>query len=180
MRHKLFKNRSFYTAMLSIALPIALQNLISSSLNMVDTIMIGQLGKTEIAAVGLANQYFFLFTLLLFGTNSGLSIFISQFWGKEDIKNIRRVLGISIISGGIISILFTIGGFFLPEFIMGIFSADPEVIDTGVKYLRIVSLSYTITAISFSFSFASRSVRQAFVPMIVSAISLGTNTLNYI
>jgi len=83
------KEKNFYKAMLAIALPITLQNLISSSLNMVDTIMIGRLGETEIAAVGLANQIFFLFALLLFGTNSGASIFIAQFWGKKDIVNIK-------------------------------------------------------------------------------------------
>lgn len=175
------KNRDFYKNMASIAVPIVIQNLITSSLNMVDTVMIGSLGKSNIAAVGLANQFFFLFVLLLFGINSGAAIFISQFWGKRDIVNIRKVQGIAILSGLILSIVFGGAAFFLPEQILRIFSTDSVVIDLGSRYIKIVSISYFLTAISFSYSFASRSIGHAKLPMMVSAISLGINTLfNYV
>jgi len=175
------QEKNFYKAMLAIALPITLQNLISSSLNMVDTIMIGRLGETEIAAVGLANQIFFLFALLLFGTNSGASIFVAQFWGKKDIVNIRRVLGIALASGTIISLIFASAAFIAPNFILSIFTEDMEVIHLGSQYLRIVSFSYFITAISFSYGISSRSIGEAKLPMIVSAVSLVANTiLNYL
>lgn len=171
------KDREFYKKLFLIALPIALQNLISSSLNMVDTVMIGQLGETNIAAVGLANQVFFLMTLLLFGTNSGSGIFIAQFWGKRDVKNIRRVLGIAIAFGGIISLVFTIGAIAFPAQILRLYSKDASVVLLGSKYLRIVGLSYILTAVSFAFGFASRSVGHAALPMVISAVSLGCNTL---
>ncbi|KXG73748.1 MATE family efflux transporter [Thermotalea metallivorans] len=175
------KDKHFYKTMLGIALPIALQNLISSSLNMVDTVMIGRLGETEIAAVGLANQVFFLFILLTFGVNSGCAIFIAQFWGKKDIFNIRRVLGLALISGGMISLSFAAGAFFVPSFILSIFTKDKTVIELGAQYLRIVSFSYFITAISFAYGFASRSIGKAKLPMMVSAVSLLSNTvLNYL
>jgi Na+-driven multidrug efflux pump len=122
------ENRHFFKTMISIAIPITLQNLISSSLTMVDTIMIGRLGEANIAAVGLGNQFFFLFSLLLFGINSGSAIFIAQFWGKKDIKNIRRVLGIAILSGGIIGLIFTFSALFFPVAILKCFTNDPEVI----------------------------------------------------
>ena len=175
------KDKIFYKTLLSIALPITIQNLISTSLNMVDTVMVGRLGETEIAAVGLANQVFFLFILLAFGINSGASIFIAQFWGKKDIINIRRVLGIALMAGGFVSLIFAAGALFVPEFILSIFSRDQKVILLGSQYLRIVSFSYLATTISFAYGFASRSVGQAKLPMYVSAISLLCNTLlNYL
>ena len=177
----ILKDKNFYKVMLGIALPIVLQNLISSSLNMVDTLMITSLGEASIAAVGLANQVFFFFVLILFGINSGSSIFVAQFWGKRDVKNIRRILGIALMIGGALSIIFAASAFFMPKAIMRIFTKDIEVVELGVKYLRIVSISYLLTAVSFSFSVASRSIGQAKVPMIVSAIALLVNTLfNYL
>lgn len=175
------KDRAFYSKLLTIALPIALQNLISSSLNMVDTVMIGRLGEVEIAAVGLANQYFFLLVLLLFGINSGGAIFVSQFWGKRDLTNIKKVLGITMLFGGGISLVFAALAFFTPNVILRVFTDDQTVMNLGSQYLKIVSLSYLLTAISFAFSFALRSIGQAKLPMVISVISLITNTiLNYV
>lgn len=181
MIKNIFGDKEFYKKLISIALPISLQNLISSSLNMVDTVMIGQLGETSIAAVGIANQVFFFFVLLLFGLNSGSAIFISQFWGKRDILNIRRVLGFAVISGVLISSIFTLSALFIPREILSLFTKDSSVIELGSQYLVIICFSYIITAITFSYSFASRSIGKAKLPMIVSAISLGLNTLlNYL
>lgn len=181
MKHVQLKDRKFYKTMLAVALPIAIQNLISSSLNMVDTVMIGKLGETQIAAVGLANQLFFLFIVLMFGINSGCAIFTAQFWGKRDVANIRRVLGLALVSGGFLSLVFASAAFFAPRFILRLFTMDPLVIELGSQYLKTISFSYFITTISFAYAFASRSIGQAKLPMVVSAVSLLTNTLlNYL
>lgn len=175
------KNKDFLKAMLSIALPITLQNLVASSVNMLDTLMITSLGEEALAAVGLANQVFFFYAVTIFGVATGSSIFIAQFWGKNDTKNIARILGISLAIVSVLGILFTMAALFVPEFIMKIFSNDKEVIRLGVDYLRIVSLSYIITGISFLYAVASRSIGQAKMPMIVSIISFLTNALfNYL
>lgn len=175
------RDKSFYNIMLGIAIPITVQNLISTSLNMVDTVMIGRIGENELASVGIANQIFFLFILMAFGINSGASIFIAQYWGKKDVQNIRKVLGLTLILGGVVSLFFSIAAFFTPDFILGLFTEDPKVVEIGSKYLRIVSLSYIVTMVSFAYGFASRSVGQAKLPMYISAISLGINTLlNYL
>ncbi|KNF08375.1 multidrug resistance protein [Gottschalkia purinilytica] len=177
---RILKDKDFYRTMLSIALPVTLQNLISSSLNMIDTFMITGLGEASIAAVGQANQVFFLFSILLFGINSGASIFIAQFWGKRDASNIRRVLGLGIIIGSIVGLIFTIAALVFPRTIMRILINDPEVIELGVKYLRVVCISYIFTSITFAYSGACRSVRQARLPMVVSGLSIIVNTvLNY-
>lgn len=178
---ELFSDGQFYKTMLKIALPIALQNLILASLNMVDVMIIGGLGEQAIAAVGLANQYFFLLNLLLFGVASGSSIFTAQYWGNQDIPNIKRVLGVCLLTGIAASLVFTIGGIVFPEHILKIFSKDLEVIYMGGQYLKIIALSYIVTSITFSYSFVLRSTRQVKVPMFVSMIALGINTfLNYV
>lgn len=178
---KLFNDKLFLKSMVVIAFPIALQNLITSSLNMIDTLMISNLGQTSIAAVGLANQVFFFYMLITFGINSGSSIFISQYYGKDDVINIRRILGLALTLSIGISLIFTVVALFLPEFIMGIFIDEPEVIVQGSQYLRIISFSYIATAISFSLGIALRSTGRPNVPMVASAIAFVTNTvLNYI
>lgn len=178
---KWWKNKKFLNEMFIIAIPIAIQNLITSSLNMVDTLMISGVGESSIAAVGLANQLFFFYSLILFGINSGSSIFISQYWGKKDTDSIRKILGLALTLNIVIGIIFTYLGFFKPEFIMGLLTPDKEVIMLGKEYLRIVSLSYIVTGITFAYGVASRSIGEARIPMIVSGVSFIINTVfNYL
>ena len=177
----IFKDKTFLKAMIAIALPITLQNLVASSVNMLDTLMITSLGEESLAAVGLANQVFFFYAVTIFGVATGSSVFVSQFWGKGDVKNIGRILGISLAITSVLGALFTLAALFVPEFIMKIFSEDSEVIRLGVDYLRIVSLSYIITGISFAYAVASRSIGQAKMPMIASIVSFLVNLIfNYL
>ena len=177
----LFKNKIFLKSMLAIALPIALQNLITSSLNMVDTLMISSLGQTSIAAVGLANQFFFFYILIVFGINSGSSIFIAQYWGKDDIPSIRKVLGLAVSLSLLVGVIFTATALLFPQVIMRILIDDQDVIKIGSDYLRIVALSYIPTSISFAYSVALRTTGRPNIPMKIAAISFITNTVfNYI
>ena len=172
----MFKDRTYYSTLLRIALPIVTQNFISSSLNLIDVTMLGQLGEVTVAAVGLANQVFFLLTLMLFGTYSGVGVFTSQLWGKGDKEGIHKVLGIGLMIGLAGSLIFTILALVIPEQVLGLYSEDPAVIETGTSYLRIVGWSYAITAVSFAYSSVLRSTGFVRVPMVVSigAISLKT------
>lgn len=177
---KLFDDEQFFKILSKLAIPIIIQNFIASFLNMIDTIMVGRLGEAEIAAVGIANQYFFLFNLLVIGVYSGSGIFISQFWGKKDHKNIRKVLSLVLIIGVFISLFLTVFALIIPDKIIGLFNKDPKVIMLGSQYLRIICLSYVFTAITFGFGISLRCIGKAVTPMIISAIALITNTiLNY-
>lgn len=169
-------NSSFYRNLFKIALPVVIQSFIGCSLNMVDTIVVGRLGESAIAAVGIANQYFFLFNLLAMGIASGCGIFISQLWGKRDVKNIRKVLGVSLLLGGAASILFTIVATSAPRQIISMFNSDPTVVELGSKFLKISALSYFFTAMTFGYSISSRSIEKAVGPMMVSAFALLLNT----
>ncbi|NLT94570.1 MAG: MATE family efflux transporter [Clostridia bacterium] len=170
-----WKDKEYFKTMLNIAVPVMLSNFIVSFLNMVDTVMVGKLGEAEIAAVGIANQYFFFFTMFLIGLSAGCSVFISQFWGKRDIQNIKRITGIGLISTVIVSLIFIFFGYLNPRQVLALFNNDPVVLALGTRYLKIVLVSYLFTGITFIYSFVLRSVGQAVMPMVISGLALIIN-----
>ena len=109
MLSKLFQDKNFYRAMLTLSTPIIIQNLITFSLGAVDMIMIGQLGDAPVAAVGLADQIFFLMILMMFGVSSGAAIFSAQYWGKQDIQGIHKVLSLTLATAAAGSLGFWLG-----------------------------------------------------------------------
>ena len=174
------RRREFLRSLFTIALPVATQNLLSSSVNLVDNLMVGQLGDVAIAGLGIANQVFFLMLFLIFGINNGGAILVSQFWGKKDLVNVHRVLGICLILGIAAASVFTVLTLVFPRWVIGLFSVDPAVISLGADYLQVVGLSYIATAISFSFAILLRSVEKATPPMVISLVTIGLNCLgNY-
>jgi len=148
-----------------------------SSLNMVGVVMIGQLGAAPVAAVGLANQIFFLLNLVLFAIGSGSAMFTAQLWGIRDIRNIRRVLGLALTLGLLIATFFLCIAEFFPEQVLSIYSKDPIVITLGSDYLRIIGFSFLLYAISFCYSSILRSTGDVQTPLIVTLTSLSLNTL---
>lgn len=178
---KRIKNDDFYKMALAIAIPIAIQNLITSSVNMLDTLMVTSLGELELAAVGLANQIFFIYSVIVFGIATGSSVFISQYWGRRDRKNIKNVMGIGLTFSLVLGIIFTLAIYIMPETLMRLLTSNKEVIDLGAIYLVAVAPSYIITGFAMLFGIASRSIGQAKMPMFVSIISLLTNGFfNYV
>ena len=176
----LFNDKKFLNSMLKLAAPIMLQNLIFSSLNLVDGVMIGQLGESAVAAVGVANQIFFLVSLLFFGVGSGSAIFAAQYWGRKDTERIQSVLGLSLLMSISGAVLFSLVAILLPVQVISIYSKDPAVISQGSVYLQIVAFSYVITAITNSFAFVLRSTENVKLPLLTSLVALSLNTLmNY-
>lgn len=176
----IFRDKNFLKQMLRLASPIMLQQFIFSSLSMVDTMMIGQMGDASVAAVGIANQIWFLVNLLYFGITSGSAIFTAQYWGQKDIPRIQQILGLSLVmslvGGGIITLIAIL----FPEEVIRIYSADPEVIVLGGKYLQIIAFSYLVSAATYSFYVILRSIENVRLPMMVSLFALSLNTiLNY-
>lgn len=141
MRKTWFFDKQFYRTLAVLALPILVQNFLASSLNMVDTLMIGRVGENEVAAVGIANQFFFLFNLIGNGAAMGCSIFISQYWGQKDTASIKKVMGFGLTVNVVISLLFTATALLAPEFIVRLFSRS-----VGSAYLpMLVSLFAVLT-----------------------------------
>jgi putative MATE family efflux protein len=171
------RDKAFFRAMLTLAIPVAFQQLISAGLNMIDVLMVGQLGETSVAALGLANQIFFLLILFLFGLTSGMSIFSAQFWGKGDLEQIHHVLGICLTIAISVAALFSMAATFIPEKLMGFYTEDVAVIELGSEYLRIVGLSYVFTAITVSYISVLRSITQVTLTVVVAVLALALKTI---
>ncbi len=173
--------KHFYKRFFLLMIPMALKELISSLVNLVDTIMVGQLGETAIAAVGIGNQVYFLYTVFLFGISCGAGVFASQFWGTRDVKGMRRVLGLNLILGFLLSLLFVLAALCLPKQIFQAFKASPQVLQVGVPYLRVVSIGYLATAITTAFDMSVCCSEKAGLPFLVRAIGLVVNVfLNWV
>lgn len=165
-------DKKFTSKAIAITIPITLQALLNTSLNLVDTVMIGSLGQSSIAAVGLANKVFFVFTLLLFGIVSGSSILTAQYFGKRDIKNIRRVLGMSLTIGLAGSLVFVIPSLICPKVVMSIFTPNENTINIGAGYLAIAAISYPLTAITNVYVALLRGVNQVKAPVFITVVSI--------
>ncbi|MCX6059810.1 MAG: MATE family efflux transporter [Chloroflexi bacterium] len=171
------KDRTFIRELLVIAIPISFQQLINASLNMIDVIMVGQLGETAIAALGLSNQVFFVLILILFGLTSGMAIFTAQFWGKQEIEPIRKVLGISLITSILVALIFTFAAIFIPETVLGFYTKDAEVIKLGSSYLSIVGFTYIPIAIATAYIAILRSIQLIRLTVIATVSALIFKTI---
>ncbi|MEG0085510.1 MAG: MATE family efflux transporter [Niameybacter sp.] len=171
------KDKEFFKLLFTIAIPIMIQNLISSSLNMIDTLMIGRLGEGEIAAVGLANQIFLLIMVGLTGICAGAGVFISQYWGKKDITNIKRMLGLALGVGAVYALAITWVVQSFPTQMIGFFNKEPRILELGTSYIKIVSFSYVLTAITFAYSYGLRCIGRTKLPMAASAVAVVINII---
>lgn len=171
------KDRSFLREVFTIALPISFQQLINASLNMIDVVMVGQLGEASIAALGLANQVFFVMIIILFGATSGMAIFTAQFWGKQELDPIRKVLGMSILVSSGIALIFTFAALVIPETVLGFYTEDAEVIRIGSSYLRIIGFSYIPVALATSYIAVLRSIQLVRLTVIATTVALIFKTI---
>jgi len=177
MNISFLRDRSFLRELLVIAIPISFQQLINASLNMIDVVMVGQLGETAIAALGLSNQVFFVLILILFGSTSGMAIFTAQFWGKQEIEPIRKVLGMSLITAVFVALVFTLAATLMPETVLGFYTNDAEVINLGSSYLRIVGFTYIPVAIATAYIAVLRSIQLIRLTVVATVFALIFKTI---
>ncbi len=173
-------NRQFYRTLLAVAVPIALQNLISSSFFLVDTVMVGKLGELALTGTGLATQAFSVHWMMIFGFCTGCSTFYSQFWGTRDLPNIRKVVGVAWMFCLGASLIFYCACEFAPHWVLSLFTNDPVVNDVGAGYLRIAAVNFLLVAAAQPLVVALRSTQQAKIPLYITIITFLMNTvLNY-
>ena len=171
----------FYKWLWKLSLPIILQNLITFSLGLIDTFMVSQLGNTEMAAVTAANVPVFILLSIVFGVQSGLGILVSQYWGKGDLKNINRAIGVATFIGTGMILVLAVLFFLFPVAIMDLLSNEHELSVLGAPYLRIIGFSYVFNMVSSIYASAQRSVENGAFGMKLFGFSTILNTiLNYI
>lgn len=167
--------RTFYKMLFAIGLPVALQNLISTSVNLMDTLMVGRLGETALSAASIANQIFFFYSISIFGITSAAVILCSQYWGNENIGAIRKVLTLSVWLAAAAGLIFVVLLLFIPQYMMQLFTPDSEVIRLGTGYLRIVALSYLLYGCTTTCLMVLRSVEDVRIAMVIYSISVVVN-----
>ncbi|MCL2059286.1 MAG: MATE family efflux transporter [Oscillospiraceae bacterium] len=170
-------DRAFFRRLISIAIPIALQNLLVNSSTMIDTMMIGTLGETSLAAVGLSSQYASLYFTAFFGFASGGIMFFSQYWGSKNIKGIQQAYGLALTCMLIVG--FTFGGMavFAPRFVLGVYTDKQYIIDVGVSYMRVIGFMFPLQSLSFAISCLLRSTERVRIPLVASVAAQLTNIL---
>ena len=166
-----------YKMALKLAIPIMVQNLISTLVNTADTIMLGFVGQSAMAAASLANQYTFVLFCVFFGMATGTSVLASQYYGKGDYNTIERVMGLAVRFSVIIAVIFTVLSVLFPERIMLLFTDSSETVAIGTEYLRILSLSFIFSAISTVYVSALRSIGKVVFPSLMAIVSLTVNIL---
>ena len=177
----IFRDRELTSAIIKIGIPIGLQNMLTSLLNMIDTIMIGSLGDSAVAAVGLANQWFFIFNLGIFGIVSGSTIFVAQYFGKGDMENLQVPVAYSMFLCAVLSCVVGLMAALAPSTVLRLFTDDLSTVADGVPYLRIASISYFMLALSLPIANAMRTTESAVIPLAVTGSALLINTfLNYV
>ncbi|MCK7484233.1 MAG: MATE family efflux transporter [Bacillus subtilis] len=162
-----FKDKVFLKKMVTIALPIIIQQLLLTTFGIVDTVMVGSIDR-GIAGVGLASQMSMIATTIVFGVNVGVGLYIAQFMGKVDHVNIKRSFALMLWLCFGVSLVFTYLGVFQGEAILRLFSQDPEAIGIANDYLKIAAFSYVPNMLTFSFAVAYRNIQKTKVPMAVS------------
>lgn len=175
------KNKEFYKTIAAITIPIALQNIISYSVNLMDTVMLGRLGEVALSATSLANQIFFMFTLLIFGIGGGAVVLCSQYWGSKNILNIQKITTIVLKIAFTISLIFALVLLIFPREVMTVFTSDKEVIKAGTSYLRVLSISYLFYGLTSAFLVILRSVETVNICLKIYILSFIVNVIfNYI
>lgn len=171
----------FYRRTWLLALPIILQNLVTTSLGFVDTFMVGVLGQTELSAVTAANTPIFLVQIIIFGLLSGLTVLVSQYWGRHDTEAINRCMGIALYTGVTIAAAVALVLFLFPSWVMGLVTDNALLVRLGAPYLRIVGVSYVFNTASSVYVGMQRSTENPSMGLTVFTISMLLNTfLNYI
>lgn len=148
MRETKEEKKEFYRKLFALVLPLALQNLMTALVSASDALMLGMLDQSSLSSVSLATQVQFVLNLFYAALTIGTTVLAAQYWGKGDREAVERVLAIALKGSMVISLVFFLAAFFCPHLLMRIFTNDPELIQLGIPYLRIVSWSYLFMGIS--------------------------------
>lgn len=180
---KIIKDKAFYKNVLAIVIPIAMQNFISVALSMMDTVMLGRADSEGIllSASSLANQPFFLLNVITFGIAGASTVLLSQYWGKRDMASIRSILSIIIKIAMCFSLFAGLTVLLFPKQVLGLYSNNDLIIESGVKYLKIIGYAYFLFGVTNTVICAIRNVEIVKISVVVNISSFFMNVfLNWV
>jgi putative MATE family efflux protein len=181
MKKLYVKDKSFYKNVAAISVPIALQSLITTGVNMMDTIMIGAVGQTQLSAVSLANQFINVFHIFCMGIGMGASVLVARYYGMKDQKSLRNTVVIMVRLCLAMSALFCLLTILMPEQIMRIYTVEEPIIHHGISYLNWSVVTYFLLGMSVTCTIVLRCVGKAKMPLYTSIAAFFINVgANYI
>ncbi|MBO4628318.1 MAG: MATE family efflux transporter [Treponema sp.] len=186
---KLFrKDPEFYKTVFALALPIALQSLITIGVNMLDTIMVGELGETALSATSLANSFIGIYHIFCMGLGMGASVLVSRFWGMKSAHHdeeqaavaLKQTVCLMLRLTLTLAALFAIVTLIMPRTLMRMYTDDPDIINLGSIYFKWSIITYFFLGTSLVTTIVLRSVGQVRLPLFVSIGAFFVNLLaNY-
>lgn len=175
------KDKSFYKLVLTMAIPVVLQNMITIGLNIIDTMMLGSYGEIQIAGSSLANEIINIFHIFCMGMGGGAAVLTGMYWGRQDIPALKKAVTIMLRLCLGIAAIFTIATIFIPETLMKFYTNDAATIEKGVIYLRYAIPTYLLMGVSLTLTLVMRSTRQVKLPLYTSIVVFFANVfLNYV
>ena len=173
--HFFSKDKDFYRSLFSMLVVVAMQNLISYSVNMADNIMLGHYSQQALSGAALVNQIFFMVNQLTVAVGDSLIVISSQYWGQKRTEPVRRIAGtvlrIAFCVGIVIIVLCTV----FSRQLLGIFTTDPEILDQGEKYLAIIKYTFLLLLLTQVLLATLRSVETVKIAFYISCVSLVIN-----
>ncbi len=177
----LVRDKNFYKLLFSITLPIAAQNLITFTVSLADSLMLGKVSEIALSGANLANQLFFIMMIITFGMSSAAMVFASQYWGKDDIYSMKRIITIMLRIAAVVSMIFGAMAICIPETVMSWYSDDRAVIEAGASYLRILGWAYPFYSVTNAFASVLRSAHITKISIVIYGVSLVVNiSLNWV
>lgn len=162
------KDKQFYKTVAGITIPIALQGLITTGVNMMDNIMVGKVGETQLSAVSLANQFISIFHIFCMGIGMGASVLVARYFGMKDKDSLKKTVAIMLRLCLAIATVFCVVTIFFPREIMQIFSTEEDIISEGIKYLEYSVVTYFLLGLSLTSTIVLRNVKQVRIPLYTS------------
>ncbi len=174
------RDKSFYRSFFSLLIVISLQSLISLGVALVDNIMLGIYDETAMSGAAMANQIQFLLQMVIAGIASGVVVLGAQYWGKDETEPIRHIISVGMKFAMLAGLLFFAAAFFFPQQTLRLLTNEQNVIDEGVKYMRIMSVTCIVFSVSNVLVMSLRSVETAFIGTLMAAVAMVVNiSLNY-
>ena len=181
MFRALHRESGFYRRLWTLAAPMILQNIITTSLGFADIFMVGLLGNAEMAAATAANVPVFIIQVVIFGFQSGMAVLVSQYWGRGDTDSINRCLGVALYAVTGFSTLLALITFLFPAQVLRLITPNEELVDLAVRYIQIVGFSYIFNGISSIYAGVQRSTEYPKFGMLLFGVSMCVNTfLNFV
>jgi putative MATE family efflux protein len=167
---------SHYREIFKIAIPVGLEALFQASFSLIDQIIVGSLGASAVAAVGLSNNLSFILTLLYAAIGTGSGVFIAQAYGRRDMDEVSKIGAVGQTAAVVLGICSSLPLILFPGPILRLLGAQEELVKTGAAYLQLFAASAPLTVMSAVTTATFRSMSDSRTPMVITMGAVCLNT----